>query len=198
MRLATMLSGVNYKPWQPPTVEEKKCYIKAVDQVEKLPLAVFQTSKLSEIRLKIRKKHYDLVVVDYIQRILTGDSNVDRNRYQRIGHVCEELERLALQQESCIIALSQLHRPTETGGGSEPSIHWYRDSGEIEESAAIACTLWYPYQNANDEQKDKHQKQKTANLLHFSIGKNNLYGVKGRIDLRLDKQNLRIREETSQ
>ena len=77
----------------------------------------------------------DLIVVDYLQLITTGESNSQKNRVQEVSEITGALKALAKELSVPILALSQLSRQVEQREDKRPQLSDLRESGSIEQDA---------------------------------------------------------------
>ena len=66
-------------------------------------------------RLKRQEHGLDLIIVDYLQLITTGESNSQKNRVQEVSEITGALKALAKELSVPILALSQLSDLRESG-----------------------------------------------------------------------------------
>jgi replicative DNA helicase len=102
-----------------------------------------------ELRAKCRrlKKHHQikLVVVDYLQLLVTDNTRKTTNREQEISYISRSLKSLAKELDIPVIAPSQLSRAVEVRGGDKrPVLSDLRESGAIEQDADIVMFLYRP------------------------------------------------------
>jgi replicative DNA helicase len=110
-----------------------------------LPILIDDTPGISimELRTKARRasthEKVDVIVVDYIQLIRTGED--DENRVQEIATITRNLKSLARELDVVVIGLSQLSRAAGDAGG-EPKLSTLREGGSLEQDSDIVVMLW--------------------------------------------------------
>lgn len=116
---------------------------------EKIPFYIDDTAgmRISELKSKCRnvklKFGIDLIIIDYLQLML-GEKGKS-NREAEISEISRGLKLIAKELDVPIIALSQLNREVERGGGDKkPQLHNLRESGAIEQDADIVMFLYRP------------------------------------------------------
>ena len=113
----------------------------------------------ADVRAMALSRRYELVVVDYLQKIPGSRGRRGLSDFERVSEVSGDLQNLGRQTGTAVLALSQLARP-EKGKTPEPGMHSFRQSGQIEQDADVALLLY----------KETGKDQKTARVL--KIGKN--------------------------
>ncbi len=110
---------------------------------------------------------YDLIIIDYLQRIILRNSRV--NLAKKVGNAVSNLRDLAGLLEVPILLVSQLKR----SGHGRPSLSDLRDSGEIEENAD---EVWFPYRPKYDQEINNQDTPENAVLI-FAKGRTSGEGV---------------------
>lgn len=113
-----------------------------------------QTLRREALRMK-RGGGLDLVVVDYLQQLATGDARTDREEYTRVSGVSWALKALAVELGCPVLAAVQYSRAANAA--ERPMIHHLRGSGTLEQDANIVLTLHRPQvfdlKNQQEEQQ---------------------------------------------
>ncbi len=103
-------------------------------------------SSLPELRAKARRLQMeyglDLIIIDYLQLMSTGNSHFAGNRVQEISEISRTLKQIGRELHVPILALSQLSRAVETRPGNIPQLSDLRDSGSIEQDADVVMMLY--------------------------------------------------------
>ena len=84
--------------------------------------------------------HYDVVLVDYLQKIPAARGGRPANDFERVSQVSSDLQQLGRTTGKVVIALSQLSRAERKRGGDRPSIPTMsslRQSGQIEQDDVV-------------------------------------------------------------
>lgn len=89
---------------------------------------------LEEIVDRIVSQTPDFVVIDFVQNVFSKGSD----EYQRLSKIALDLQKLAKQQNCCIMVLSQLSNVAAREGSKSPIVE-YKGSGNI----ATACDLGF-------------------------------------------------------
>lgn len=132
-------------------------------------------------RLKM-ESWLDLIVIDYLQLISTGNS---MNRVQEVSEISRWLKSLARELDVPVIALSQLSRALEARPDKRPVMSDLRESGAIEQDADIILMLYRDdYYNEFSEM---------PNVTNIFIRKNRNWPT-GQVDLKFEKQHQKFYE----
>ena len=96
---------------------------------------------VSDIRAVALSRHYDMIVVDYLQKI-----RGDRSRmtdFERVSQISSDLQELGQQTGIYVLALSQLSRPEKKNGKTPaPTMASLRQSGQIEQDADVVMLVY--------------------------------------------------------
>ncbi|MBQ9728333.1 MAG: replicative DNA helicase [Clostridia bacterium] len=137
--------------------KEWKKLMVAGDQLKKSNIFIDDSSRVTpaEIlskcrRLKTTAGGVDLVMIDYIQLMSGGSSNLagSENRQQEVASITRDLKIMAKELGVPVIALSQLRRIQS----KEPQLSDLRESGAIEQDADIVMFISRPELMATQEE----------------------------------------------
>lgn len=123
--------------------------ITASNELSNYNLHVDDTAAISLIELKAKLRRLkmeeglDLVVIDYLQLMTTGERN--ENRVQEISQISRGLKAIAKELDVPVLALSQLSRALEQRPDKRPKLSDLRESGAIEQDADIVMFLYRDY-----------------------------------------------------
>ena len=84
----------------------------------------------------------DLLIVDYLQLMSTGNASYVGNRVQEISEISRSLKQLARELHIPCLALSQLSRAVENRPGNIPQLSDLRESGSIEQDADVVLMMY--------------------------------------------------------
>lgn len=123
--------------------------ITASNELSKYSLHIDDTAAISLIELKAKLRRLkmeeglDIVVVDYLQLMTTGERI--ENRVQEISQISRGLKAIAKELDVPVLALSQLSRALEQRPDKRPKLSDLRESGAIEQDADIVMFLYRDY-----------------------------------------------------
>ncbi|MFH0838206.1 MAG: replicative DNA helicase, partial [Patescibacteria group bacterium] len=163
----------------------------AMDMLNKAPIYIDDSVGMSVAELKAKARRLqmehglDLIVVDYLQLMSTGNQAYSGNRVQEISEISRSLKALGRELHIPIIALSQLSRAVEMRNPKIPQLSDLRESGSIEQDADIVLMLY---------RKDYYEE----NLSEDELGITDVYirkhrnGPVGKVSLRFDKKQMKF------
>ena len=88
-------------------------------------------------------RHYDVILVDYLQKIPAAGRGRPMSDFERVSQVSNDLQQLGRRTGKVIIALSQLSRPDKDE--KTPTMSSLRQSGQIEQDADVVLLLYKEY-----------------------------------------------------
>ncbi len=144
-------------------------------------------SSLPELRTKARRLQMehglDLIIVDYLQLMSTGNANYAGNRVQEISEISRALKQIARELRVPLIALSQLSRAVESRPGNIPQLSDLRDSGSIEQDADIVLMMY---------REDYYEEDSSRQGITDIYIRKHRNGPIGRVELLFKKEQLRF------
>ena len=126
---------------------------------------------VSDIGAYAMARRYDVIVVDYLQKIAVTSQGRYLGDYERVSRVSSDLQQLGRQTGRIIIALSQLSRPGKDGLG--PTMASLRSSGQIEQDADVVLLLYRENEQDTESRrklviaKNKDGRANEGTLLEF-------------------------------
>ncbi len=157
----------------------------AAMEIQEAPLHIDDTGGLSISKMAARSRRLkrqtglDLIVVDYLQLLTTGNSSGD-NRVQEVSQITQSLKALAKELQVPVLALSQLSRQVESRDDKRPQLSDLRESGSIEQDADVVMFIYREeYYKARTEPREgspehlawQEDMDKIANVAEVIIGK---------------------------
>ena len=130
------------------TVSEFGRISEAAREIQESPLYIDDTGGISIAKLAARARRLkrtsglDLIVVDYLQLVTTGDSSRNDNRVQEVTQVTQGLKALAKELSVPVLALAQLSRQVENREDKKPQLADLRESGSIEQDADVVMFIY--------------------------------------------------------
>lgn len=143
------------------------------------------TPTLPEILSRARAIHadkgLDLVTVDFVQNVLTGNVKTDTNgnANTRIGEVTKALKTFGIELGVPVLLLSQLNRG-DRDETRPPALSDLRDSGNIEQDARTVAFIHPDLPTANDwatAQNAQSWRDLTTRPVWFTVAKNQQGGL---------------------
>jgi replicative DNA helicase len=121
-----------------------------VGKMKRANILVDDSPTISPAELRSRARQIkqsgglDLIIVDYLQLMVSDRQTRDANRVVEVSDISRSLKALARELDVPVIALSQLNRLSEHRDAGEPRLSDLRDSGAIEQDADVVMMLWRP------------------------------------------------------
>lgn len=160
-----------------------------MDEMSKANLFIDDSSasSMAEFRTKARRLQMehglDLLIVDYLQLMSTGNSSYAGNRVQEISEISRTIKQVARELRVPIIALSQLSRAVEGRPDKQPQLSDLRESGSIEQDADVVLMMY-----RDDYYNEDSDRQGICDIF---IRKHR-NGPTGRIELLFKKEQMRF------
>jgi replicative DNA helicase len=144
-------------------------------------------SSMAEFRTKARRLQMehglDMIVIDYLQLMSTGNSSYAGNRVQEISEISRTIKQVARELRIPIVALSQLSRAVEARPDKSPQLSDLRESGSIEQDADVVMMMYRDdYYNEDSDR---------AGITDIFIRKHR-NGPIGRVELMFKKEQMRF------
>ncbi len=172
--LAGELSQNDWKKLWKASAELKKAKIYIDDSSKITPAEILSKCR----RLKARKEGLDIIMIDYIQLMGSGEKRTEENRQQEIANITRNLKIMAKELDVPVLALSQLRRISSK---EEPQLSDLRESGAIEQDADMVMFIHRPEVGASPEEIKSGKIVKDAAELIIAKHRN---GELGRVKLR--------------
>lgn len=145
-RMSAMLGEVPMENLEKRTLDEtqQEAMADMLGVLGNMPIHISNNARTpAEIRaaaMEIHEKQpLGLIVVDYLQRIHSGEKH--RTRDEEIGAISFALKDLAMDLQVPVLLLSQLNR---TAANMRPTMAMLRESGNIEQDADVIVLLHLP------------------------------------------------------
>ena len=144
-------------------------------------------SSLPELRAKARRLQMehglDLLIIDYIQLMSTGNQNYVGNRVQEISEISRSLKQIGRELRVPVLALSQLSRAVENRPGNIPQLSDLRDSGSIEQDADLVLMMY---------REDYYEEDSDRPGMTDIFVRKHRNGPTGRVELLFKKEQMRF------
>lgn len=116
---------------------------------------------VADIRSVALSRHYDVVAVDYLQKIRGDRARRGLSDFEKVSQVSSDLQEMGQQTGITILALSQLSRPEKkTGEAQAPTMASLRQSGQIEQDADVVFLVYRTEESNNKMRSLKIAKNK--------------------------------------
>jgi len=137
-------------------------------------------TNIMEIRSKARRlqieKGLGLIILDYLQ--LMEGMKESENRVQEISVITRSLKGIARELNIPVLALSQLSRAVEMGGGPAiPKLSHLRESGSIEQDADVVMFIYRKNADRYYATRDIKQEEKNTAEIHIAKHRNGPTGT---------------------
>lgn len=128
---------------------------------------------VSEIGAYSMAHHYDVIFIDYLQKIPGVNA---KDEFTRVSQVSNDLQQLGRRTGKIIVALSQLSRTKD--GTTAPTMSSLRQSGQIEQDADVVLLLY----------KENPKEYNSKRVLDIAKNKDGVAGLGMLLDFDGDKQ----------
>ena len=128
--------------------DEERSVMDAIGRLSSLEIYIDDTAGLTVADLRARARRLaherglNLIIVDYLQLMQSGQSRGGENRVQEISYISRSLKQIARELGVPIIACAQLSRAVESRTPHIPMLSDLRDSGSIEQDADVVMFLY--------------------------------------------------------
>ncbi len=165
--------------------KEFEQFIETSKNISDLPLYIDETPAITIASISNRARRIkrlfglDLIVVDYIQLMKSGNSKME-GRVQEISEITQGLKALAKQLDVPVLALSQLSRQVEQRDDKKPQLSDLRESGSIEQDADVVMFVYReayylerkePTPGSIEHAEWQQKMDEISNLAEIMIGK---------------------------
>lgn len=164
-RLATASAGINAESIEAGVFTEEEGKRVFLEGAKTSDLAFFVddrgTQTVADIRRNVVRYEPDLLIVDYLQRLMPDDRRV--SRYEQVSQMSFDLDRIKKDFGIPVLAGAQLSRKLEERRNKRPMLSDLRDSGAIEQDADAVIMLYRP---------SHYEEDAPENELEFAVEKN--------------------------
>lgn len=155
---------------------------KALGVLSESPIFIDDSAltNIMEIRSKARRLQIEqglgLLIIDYLQ--LMEGIRVSENRVQEIATITRALKGIARELNIPVIAISQLSRAVEMGGGPAiPKLAHLRESGSIEQDADVVMFIYRKKADRYYAQRDLKPEDLHTAEIHIAKHRNGPTGM---------------------
>ncbi len=179
-RLATASAGVSGESVEEGDVSQEQVgeIMARAAELSEAPLYVDDrgTQTVSDVRRNVLRHEPDLLVVDYLQRLMPEPEMRSAKKYEQVSQISFDLDRIKKDFGIPVIAAAQLSRANEQRGGKDkrPILSDLRDSGTIEQDADVVAMLYRP-SHYDDEAPDDELEIALEKNRHGSLFEGRLY-----------------------
>ena len=144
-------------------------------------------SSMAEFRTKARRLQMehglDMIIIDYLQLMSTGNNSYAGNRVQEISEISRTIKQIARELRIPILALSQLSRAVESRPDKIPQLSDLRESGSIEQDADVVMMIY------RDDYYNEDSDRQGITDIYIRKHRN---GPVGRVELMFKKEQMRF------
>ncbi len=149
-RLVSAETGINSQKLRTGELDEREwnLFTQAVGNLGNLRLYLDDTPAITpnQMRAKCRRLYrehgLDLIIVDYLQLMESGQGKKNDNRVQEISYISRTLKELAREMNVPLVSAAQLSRQVEQRADKRPQLSDLRESGSIEQDADIVIFIY--------------------------------------------------------
>ena len=152
--------------------EEFDRLIEASDALSTAPFFIDDTPSLSVSQVASRARRMKrttglgLIVIDYLQLLMSQLGARPENRVQEISNISRALKAMAKELDVPVVALSQLSRAVEQREDKRPNLADLRESGSIEQDADVVLFVYRDeyYLTKKEPERESHESEEKFNL----------------------------------
>ncbi|MFQ3535570.1 MAG: replicative DNA helicase [Aggregatilineales bacterium] len=149
-RLYSVETGINSQRLRDGKLEDHEWerFVEATSRLSQLSIFIDDTPGISvqQVRARCRRlkkeSGLDLVVIDYLQLLSSGQVRADANRVQEISYISRSLKEMARELKVPVLAAAQLSRAVEQRADKRPQLSDLRESGSIEQDSDVVIFLY--------------------------------------------------------
>jgi replicative DNA helicase len=131
--------------------EQRELLIEAKNKIERYNISVFdQPSDVKALKQECLKGDYDIVIVDYLQKI-KPHRNTDRRII--IEEISSELQNLPKQINAPVICISSLTRPDGKDENKPPNMMELKESSNLEFDADVIILMHRKKENGEYQKR---------------------------------------------
>ena len=130
------------------TPDEWARYVQAVAEVSRYAIYFDDTPAITPLQARAKARRVqardglDLVIVDYLQLMMSGTRADNENRVVAVGLISMALKQLARELHVPVLAAAQLNRSCEQRRDKRPVLSDLRESGAIENDSDLVAFLY--------------------------------------------------------
>ncbi len=111
-------------------------------------IRIDDTSEITLLQMRSQARRWileygiELIIIDYLQLVKTGDNRKYENRQQEVSAISRGLKGMARELNVPVLALAQLSRALESRQSKIPQLSDLRESGSIENDADVVMFIY--------------------------------------------------------